>query len=79
VFVTPTGAVAGFDMAARRRAPVYEDIAYFVMNLRRVHSRGADHFLGGYFGAGPVPERALAVFGVLVGLDERNRRTTEKT
>jgi len=79
VFVTPAGAVAGFDMAARRRAPVYEDIAYFVMNLRRVHSRGAHRFLAGYFGAGPVPERALAVFGVLVGLDERNRRTTEKT
>jgi hypothetical protein len=78
VFVTPTGAVAGFDMAARRRAPVYEDIAYFVMNLRRVRSRGANRFLTGYFGADPIPERALAVFDLLVSLDERNRRTTDK-
>ena len=78
VFVTPTGAVAGFDMAARRRAPIYEDIAYFLMNLRRLRSRGANRFLAGYFGTDPIPERALAVFGVLVGLDERNRRTAEK-
>lgn len=78
VFVTPAGAVAGFDMAARRRAPIYEDVAYFVMNLRRVRSRGADRFLAGYFGTDPIPERALAVFDLLVRLDERNRRTTEK-
>jgi len=78
MFVTPTGAVAGFDMAARRRAPVYEDIAYFVMNLRRLRSRGANRFLAGYFGTDPIPERALAVFDLLVRLDERNRRSTEK-
>jgi hypothetical protein len=77
VFVTPTGAVAGFDMAARRRAPIYEDLAFFVMNLRRARSRGAHRFLAGYFGTEPIPERALAVFNLLVSLDERNRRTTE--
>ena len=78
VFVTPTGAVAGFDMAARRRVPIYEDIAYFVMNLRRARSRGTDRFLAGYFGAEPIPERVLAVFDLLVSVDERNRRTVDK-
>lgn len=58
---------------ARRRAPIYEDVAYFVMNLRLMRSRGADRFLAEYFGHDPSPARALAVFDVLVRLDERNR------
>ena len=34
VFVDDDGRVAGFDMAARRRIPAYEDVAYFCMSLR---------------------------------------------
>ena len=72
VVVGPGGAVAAFNMAAERRAPVYEDIAHFLMHLRRGRARPARtrRFLYGYFGDAPVPGRALVVFGLLVRLDE---------
>ena len=92
VFVTPQGAVAGFDMAARRRVPVYEDIAVFLVNLRGGRARklaglaprpprgrgaAGRRFLAGYFGGGPVPERALAIFSLLAALDEWGRLEVE--
>ena len=75
VSVAPSGAVAGRNTAARGRAPVYEDIAHFLMHLpgrrpRRMSAPRARRFLYGYFGDAPVPDRALATFGVLVRLDE---------
>ena len=79
----PKGAVAGFGMAAEPwRAPVYEDIAHFLMELpgrgtRRITSPRARRFLYGYFGDAPIPGRALATFGLLVRLDEWARSLSE--
>jgi Ser/Thr protein kinase RdoA (MazF antagonist) len=92
VFVGPDGRVAGFDMAARRYAPTYEDVAYFCMSLRSGTarlavrwlasrpprpSRHADLFLAGYFGEAAVPHRAIAVFVLLVTLDNWARIATD--
>jgi Phosphotransferase enzyme family len=92
VFVGRDGRVAGFDMAARRHAPAYEDVAYFCMSLRSGTarlavrwlaprpprmSRRARLFLAGYFGDGPVPDPAIAVFMLLVTLDNWARIASE--
>ena len=92
VFVDGDGRVAGFDMAARRQSPVYEDVAYFCMSLRAGTarlavrwmdpraarmSRRAGLFLAGYFGEEAVPDRAIALFELLVTLDNWGRIATE--
>jgi len=92
VFVDGDGRVAGFDMAARRRVPAYEDVAYFCISLRagtaRLAVRWMDPrpprmtrrarlFLAGYFGDEPVPDQAIALFLLLVTLDNWARIASE--
>jgi aminoglycoside phosphotransferase (APT) family kinase protein len=92
VFVSRDGRVAVVDMAARRYAPAYEDVAYFCMSLRSGTarlavrwlapgrprtSRYARLFLAGYFGDEVVPDAAIAVFMLLVTLDNWARIAAE--
>jgi len=92
VFVDDDGRVAGFDMAARRQVPAYEDVAYFCMSLQagtaRLAVRWMDPrpprmaprtglFLAGYFGEEAVPDRAIALFLLLVTLDNWARIAAE--
>ena len=92
VFVDREGRIAGFDMAARRHAPAYEDVAYFCMSLRSGTTRLAVRwlapgrprmsrrdrlFLAGYFGDEVVPDAAITVFMLLVTLDNWGRIAAE--
>jgi aminoglycoside phosphotransferase (APT) family kinase protein len=76
--------LTGFDFMARWCTAPYEDIAYFLTDLRagraqrlsggRALPRAAlvgyeEAFLSGYYGSDPVPRSALAVYEVLMLLD----------
>jgi len=84
VFVGPGARVTVVDLSARRRVPVYEDLAYFVTGLRTAKAqlltagralpaarleRYERALLGGYFGAEPVPRGALMIYEILALLD----------
>lgn len=79
------GRVAVIDMAAVARAPIYEDLAYFVSSIRTSSVRSltggvladdmADRrveqaLLRGYFGADAIPLGPLRLYQVLVTLDK---------
>jgi hypothetical protein len=85
VFVQRDGRVRVIDMLARRRVPVYEDLAYFTVSLRttglqlllgelafdRVRMRDyKEAFIRGYFHDDEPPRRALALYELVVLLDK---------
>lgn len=84
VLVADDGTVAAVDIAGWMRAPIYEDIAYFVVALRtpiaaavtqgltedpRWLDRLERSFVDGYFGSEPVPWQAIRLYQVIVLLD----------
>lgn len=79
LFVGPRGQVAVFDPLPGWEAPVFDDLARFLVGLRppistlvsqrRVSAYQAA-FLRGYFQDGPPPELELSVFQLLVLMDQ---------
>ena len=84
VFVAPDDRVAAFDMCAKWRAPIYEDIAYFLISLRtagpQVLTQGLfigrraleeleERFLVGYFSPHGPPRDTIRLFEIVVLLD----------
>lgn len=85
VFVAPTNRVRPFDMLARWRLPIYEDLAHFTIALRTAGfqmlpgPRGIEpdrliryerELLRGYFADQSVPQVELAVFQLLILLEK---------
>ena len=85
VLVGESHRVTVFDVLARWRAPIYEDVAYFLIDLQSswpqilslglVTSRARleryeREFLAGYFGDEPIPLREIRLFETLVLLDK---------
>ena len=85
VLVAPDGAVAVLDIDGWTRGPIYEDIAYFGVNLRtslpvaiaqgftqdrRARDLVEHTFVEAYFESAAPPWAALHIFDVLVMLDK---------
>jgi phosphotransferase family enzyme len=85
VFVSPNGRVTVIDMIGKWRAPIYEDLAYFITALRMsgaqrfshgaaFHRDSLDRYehevLIGYFGAEDTPYGPIRVFKLLLLLDK---------
>lgn len=83
ILVADNAQVTVFDMQRRWRAPLYEDLAYFLMSLKasrpQVRSQGLvfsscqlteweDRFLRGYFGA-DVPFARVRLYEILLTLE----------
>ena len=75
VIVSPPGRVTVLDTLARWRAPIYEDIALFLVSKRLTQamatvfawdspkiSQWSHEFLSGYFGDASIPQQAIRVF-----------------
>ncbi|MDQ3866415.1 MAG: aminoglycoside phosphotransferase family protein [Actinomycetota bacterium] len=84
IFVSPVGRVTVIDMIGGWRVPIYEDLAYFVTELRtaapqrltyglafssELLAHYENELLAGYFGSEPVPYGAMAFFELLLLLD----------
>jgi hypothetical protein len=84
ILVSPTGRVTVFDALARWRTAIFDDIAYFLTNLKmigpQVISQGLvfepnlikryeNKFLAGYFDREPVPIRVIRLYEILSLLD----------
>jgi hypothetical protein len=84
VLVGPNNRVTVLDTLARWQAPIYEDIAYFLLGLKtnrlQVYTQGlafspdrimqyARAFLAGYFGQEPIPYRAIKLYEILLLLN----------
>jgi Ser/Thr protein kinase RdoA (MazF antagonist) len=84
VLVGPNDRVTVIDIAANWRAPIYEDIAYFIIGIeaawvqlvsqgwliaRNDLQRYRESFLTGYFGRDPVPRREVRLYEALLLLD----------
>lgn len=85
ILVGPNHRVTVIDTFAKWRTPIYEDIGYFINELKmsssQVFSQGIafngdqlskyeDAFLKGYFGNHPVPYPAIRLYEVLALLDK---------
>ena len=85
VLVSPEGRVSVFDTLALWRAPMYEDIAKFLLALRfvrpQVYSHGlafgerqlldAEHWLlAGYFRDAPIPMASIRIYRLMLLLDK---------
>ena len=85
ILVGPGERVTVIDTLAKWRAPIYEDIAYFLVQLKtnklQVMTQGLAFereqlqryeaaFLEGYFDGEPVPREAIQLFEVLLLLDK---------
>jgi aminoglycoside phosphotransferase (APT) family kinase protein len=84
ILVDRQGRIAVIDLLARWQAPRYEDLAAFLLAMRTsranattsglVFGRAIDRlepsFLAGYFGADPVPMRAIRIYELLLLLDK---------
>ena len=90
ILVGPNSRVTVLDTFAKWRAPIYEDIGYFLTDLKvsspQVLSNGlafrADHlatyeqaFLEGYFGQEPIPYPVIRLYEALALLDKWSSRT----
>lgn len=90
ILVGPNSRVTVLDTFAKWRAPIYEDIGYFLTDLKmsspQVLSRGfafrsnqlaayEDAFLKGYFGQDPIAYPALRLYEALALLDKWSSRT----
>lgn len=84
ILVANDSRVMVFDTQRRWRAPLYEDVAYFLMSLKtpgpQVRSQGTlfsraqlsrweSQFLGAYFQGGEVPYKAVRVYECLLTLE----------
>ncbi|MDQ3857391.1 MAG: aminoglycoside phosphotransferase family protein [Actinomycetota bacterium] len=84
IFVSSEGRVTVIDMIGGWRVPIYEDLAYFVTELRtaapqrltyglavssNVLTQYENELLAGYFGSERVPHGAMAFFKLLLLLD----------
>ena len=84
IFVSPKARVTVIDMIGRWRVPIYEDLAYFVTELRAaapqrltyglaLHpdrlARYESELLAGYFDGKAIPHGAIAFFELLLLLD----------
>ena len=84
ILVGPRGRVTVFDALARWRTAIFDDIAYFLTNLKmsgpQVISQGLvfepnlikryeSRFLAGYFDREPVPIRVIRLYEILSLLD----------
>lgn len=84
IFVNANGRVTALDMLAAWRAPVYEDLAYFIVDLATSRSQAfsfgvaqsatflselKDAVFAGYFAQAPIPSQIIDLFSVLVALD----------
>jgi hypothetical protein len=90
ILVGPNSRVTVLDTFAKWRAPVYEDIGYFLTDLKmsspQVFSYGLafssnqlaayeEAFLKGYFGQSPIPYPAIRLYEALALLDKWSSRT----
>jgi aminoglycoside phosphotransferase (APT) family kinase protein len=84
VLVSPEGSVRVLDTLARYTAAIYDDLGYFLMDVRAASALGVrwrtgmnrarleeleKAFLHGYFGTSEIPHRAIALYEVLALLD----------
>ncbi len=90
LIVGPDGRLTVSDLLGRWRAPIYEDIATFLVALRsgrqvalsggRLLRRPVEilerHFLDGYGGREAVPRRPIAIYEFLLVLDKWSSRLT---
>ena len=85
VFVSPDHRVTVIDMLGKWQVPIYEDLAYFVNDLRTSRlqrltyglafhpdhvERYEDELLTGYFGQQPVPRDSITLFNLLILFDK---------
>lgn len=85
ILVGPNHRVTVLDTFAKWQTPIYEDVGYFInelkMSFSQVFSQGMafspdqmasyeDAFLKGYFGEGPVPYPAIRLYEALAMLDK---------
>jgi hypothetical protein len=90
ILVGPNSRVTVLDTFAKWRAPVYEDIGYFLTDLKMSTPQVLSHgfafrsnqlatyeqaFLKGYFGQGPIPYPAIRLYEALALLDKWSSRT----
>lgn len=90
ILIGPNSRVTVLDTFAKWRAPVYEDIGYFLTDLKvsspQVLSRGLafspnqlttyeESFLKGYFGQDPIPYRTIRLYEALALIDKWSSRT----
>lgn len=90
ILIGPNSRVTVLDTFAKWRAPIYEDIGYFLTDLKlsspQVLSHGLafksdrlsayeEMFLKGYFGQQPIPYRAIRLYEALAILDKWSSRT----
>ena len=91
VLIGPISRVTVLDTFAKWRAPIYEDIGYFLTDLKmsspQVLSQGfafrpnqlatyEQAFLEGYFGQDPIPYPAIRLYEALALLDKWSSRTS---
>ena len=84
VLVAPSGQIAVIDISMRRAAPIYEDLASFLVALRMSRANALTRglvfgpavarlepaFLDGYFDGAPIPRAAIRVYELLLVLDK---------
>ena len=90
ILVGPNFRVTVLDTFAKWRAPVYEDIGYFLTDLKMSSPQVLSHglafrpnqlatyeeaFLTGYFGPAPIPYPAIRLYEALALLDKWSSRT----
>jgi hypothetical protein len=83
--------ITAFDTGAKWKVPIYEDIAYFLVNLETnraqmytqglaIHSRTLAayqrEFLAGYFGETHIPIKLIQLFKILLLLDSWSSRSS---
>lgn len=90
LIVGPDGRLTAIDLLGRWRAPIYEDLATFLVSLhsgRQIALTGGrslrrpvevleEHFLAGYAGETDLPRGAIATYEVLLVLDKWSSRLT---
>ena len=85
VLVSPEGRVSVFDTLALWRAPLYEDVAKFLLAMRFVRPQVYSHglafseiqlldaegwLLAGYFGDAPIPVTSIRIYRLMLLLDK---------
>jgi len=90
ILIGPNSRVTVLDTFAKWRVPVYEDIGYFLTDLKvsspQVLSHGLafslnqlttyeEAFLKGYFGQDPIPYRTIRLYEALALIDKWSSRT----
>ena len=88
LIVGPDGRLTAIDLLGHWRAPIYEDLATFLVALhsgrqmaltggrllRRPLAVLEERFLGGYAGSGDLPRRPIAIYESLLVLDKWSSR-----